>query len=122
MTVLTYFRIVVRSDGPIDYQSRHHEIDITLTPYYDSEELDFSDAQKTLRLEYKKTVLEFDVGQKTTSGLDPQGVRMPSTETNPAFPAPLPVVSASDDRLVLDVEGLVTNADGSSVYPLSLLY
>lgn len=98
------------SDGTIDYQARHHEIDFVLTPYYDSKNLDYASAQQTLTLEYKKTVLEFD-GQKTTSGLDPQGVRNLSSST--AFPGPLPVVSSTDDRLVLDVEGIIANADGS---------
>ncbi|KAF5359713.1 hypothetical protein D9756_002857 [Leucocoprinus leucothites] len=97
----------------INYQARHHEIDFTLTPYYDSNKLSFSSAQKTLVLEYKKTVLEFDVGQKTTSGLDPEGVRMPSQAINSPFPGPLPVVSATDNRLTLDVEGIIANADGS---------
>lgn len=97
-------------NGTVDYQARHHEIDFVLTPYYDSKNLDYAPAQKTLALEYKKTVLEFD-GRKTTSGLDPQGVR--NLCGSATFPGPLPIVSNTDDRLVLDVEGIIANADGS---------
>ncbi|KXN82128.1 hypothetical protein AN958_03182 [Leucoagaricus sp. SymC.cos] len=100
-------------EGTVNYQARHHEIDFTMTPYYDSKKLTYSAAQKTLILQYKKTVMEYGVSGKTTSGLDPQGVRMPSQATNSSFPQPLPIVSASDDRLVLDVEGIIANADGS---------
>ena len=107
---LAHRHLRLTSNGTIDYQARHHEIDFILTPYYDSKNLDYASAQQTLTLEYKKTVLEFD-GQKTTSGLDPQGVRNSSGSS--AFPGPLPIVSSTDDRLVLDVEGIIANSDGS---------
>jgi hypothetical protein len=100
------------SDDTINYQGRRHEIDFILTPYYGTDNLTFTDAQKTLALEYKGTVLEFDVGHKTTSGLDPQGVRFPEPRDE-LFPGPLPIVSEADDRLVLDVEGMIANDDGS---------
>lgn len=85
-----------------------------LNPYYDSRNLSFTSAQKTLILKYRNTVLEYDVNHKNTSGLDPQSVRGPSLDRL-FFPGPLPIVSRHDDRLVLDVEGLVSNKDGSWV-------
>ncbi|KAF5359710.1 hypothetical protein D9756_002858 [Leucocoprinus leucothites] len=100
-------------DSTINYQARHHEIDFVLTPYYGSENLNFTIAQKTLALRYKSTVLEFDVNRKPTSGLDPREVRFPSRFSDRSFPGPLPIVSKVDDRLVLDVEGLIANEDGS---------
>jgi hypothetical protein len=84
-----------------------------MTPYYGSENLSFSAAQKTLALTYKDTVLEYDVTRKPTSGLDPTGIRFPTKLSERLFPGPLPVVSQVDDRLVLDVEGMIANEDGS---------
>ncbi|KAF9446969.1 hypothetical protein P691DRAFT_732245, partial [Macrolepiota fuliginosa MF-IS2] len=100
-------------DTTINYQSRHHEIDFKLEPYYGTRNLSFNDAQKTLRLTYKNTVLEFDVNRKTTSGLDPQSARLPDQRLRSSFPGPLPIVSSADNRLVLDVEGMIANPDGS---------
>ncbi|KXN82127.1 hypothetical protein AN958_03181 [Leucoagaricus sp. SymC.cos] len=100
-------------NSTINYQARHHEIDFVLKPYYGSDNLSFNDAQLTLEVKYVKTVLEFDVGRKPTSGLDPTGVRLSMNSRDRAFPGPLPIVSHADDRLVLDVEGIITNEDGS---------
>ncbi|KAJ3567531.1 hypothetical protein NP233_g6310 [Leucocoprinus birnbaumii] len=97
----------------IDYQARHQEIAFTLTPYYGSSKLNFTAAQQTLALQYKNTVLEYDTSSLTTSGLDPQGIRQPAQVTQSTFPAPLPIVSSGDNRLTLDVEGIIANADGS---------
>ncbi|KAJ3567527.1 hypothetical protein NP233_g6309 [Leucocoprinus birnbaumii] len=100
-------------DATINYQARHHEIDFVLTPYYGAENISFTNAQKTLALRYRNTVLEFDVNRKPTSGLDPQSVRSPFLLTELLFPGPLPIVSKADDRLALDVEGMIANADGT---------
>lgn len=100
------------SDSTINYQARRHALDFVLNPYYDSKNLSFTSAQETLTLKYRNTVLEYDVNRKNTSGLDPQSIRRPSLD-RPSFPGPLPIVSKHDDRLVLDVEGLVANKDGS---------
>lgn len=105
---------LIISDGTIDYQARHHEIDFQLNPYYNSTKLSFTNALKTLELTYRDTVLEIDVNSKRTSGLDPQGIRSPTSGANPQpFPSPLPIVTPVDDRLVLDIEGLIANPDGS---------
>ena len=102
------------SDSTINYQARHHAIDFVLNPYYGSQNLSFASSQKTLSLRYRNTVLEYDVNRKNTSGLDPQSIREPFLGRL-SFPGPLPIVSRHDDRLVLDVEGLVSNKDGSWV-------
>lgn len=52
------------------------------------------------------------MNRRPTSGLDPEGVRIPAAQ-DVSFPGPLPIVSGVDDRLVLDVEGMIANADGS---------
>lgn len=96
----------------IDYQARHHEIDFILAPYYDSAKLDFKQAQKTLELTYRDTVLKVDANGKATSALDPQGIRPPAAQ-DASFPGDLPIVSKADDRLTIDVEGMVANPDGS---------
>ncbi|KAG5727012.1 hypothetical protein E4T56_gene16475, partial [Termitomyces sp. T112] len=62
-------------EGAIDYQSRQHEIDFVFSPYYGSSKLSFSDAQDTLVLTYRKTVLRYERNNGKTSGLDPTAVR-----------------------------------------------
>jgi len=106
------------SDGPIDYQARQHEIDFVLTPYTGSPNLSFTNAQKTLQLTYRNTTLMFERNSKKTSGLDSTAVRaaQPGSSTNPLLDPQMPIVSNADDRLVFDVEGLVTNQDGTCVY------
>ena len=110
------------SDGPIDYQARQHEIDFVLTPYTGSPNLSFTNAQKTLKLSYRNTTLMFERNSKKTSGLDSTAVRaaQPGSQTNPLLDPQMPIVSDADDRLVLDVEGLVTNQDGTCVYFIKL--
>ncbi|KAG6909298.1 hypothetical protein DXG01_001242 [Tephrocybe rancida] len=103
-------------EGTVDYQARQHEIDFVLSPYYGTSKLSFANAQKTLALTYKNTVLRSERNNVKTSGLDPTAVRdaqsgFPDTAT--ADPE-LPIASTSEPHLTLDVEGLVFNPDGSS--------
>jgi hypothetical protein len=59
----------------------------------------------------------FERNSKKTSGLDSTAVRaaQPGSQTNPLLDPQMPIVSTADDRLVLDVEGLVANQDGTCV-------
>ncbi|KAA1472587.1 hypothetical protein DENSPDRAFT_859545 [Dentipellis sp. KUC8613] len=102
-------------DGTIDYQARQHTLSFTLTPYYGAAPLTFAQAQGTLQLAYQHTVLYADRGGARTSGLDALGVRAAQAgfpQSASADP-PLPIPGAGVDRLTLDLEGLVLNADGS---------
>lgn len=72
-------------------------------------------AQETLKLTYQKTTLQVERLDKKTSGLDPAAVRA-ATLGFPIFALSDPqmaIVSKADDRLVLDVEGVIANSDGS---------
>ncbi|KAF9483227.1 hypothetical protein BDN70DRAFT_874104 [Pholiota conissans] len=102
-------------NGPIDYQARQFEIDFVLTPYTDAANLSFQDAQKTLQLTYRSTTLQFDRLDKKTSGLDPNATRAAQLgfELLPFLDPAMPIVSRADNRLVLDVEGMVSNRDGT---------
>lgn len=103
------------SDGTTNYQARQHTVDFTLTPYYGTTNLSFVDAQQTMELDYKDTLLYFDRGRTKTSGLDTLGVR--SAEfgfpllaiANPVMPIP----NSTFDHLSMDSEGLVLNADAT---------
>ncbi|KAJ3506125.1 hypothetical protein NLJ89_g7041 [Agrocybe chaxingu] len=99
----------------INYQARQHEIDFVLSPYYESANQTLEDGARSLQLQYRKTTLQYDHQHKTTSGLDPNAVReaQRGLELNPLRDPEMPVVAKEDDRLSLDVEGLVTNKDGS---------
>jgi len=63
----------------------------------------------------------FERNGKKTSGLDSTSVRAAQvgSQTNPLLDPQLPIVSSADDRLVLDVEGLVANQDGRYAFLLS---
>ncbi|KAF9553142.1 hypothetical protein CPC08DRAFT_788318 [Agrocybe pediades] len=102
-------------DVTVDYQARQHEIDFVFSPYTGSANLSFSGAQKTLQLKYRKITYMYDRYHRKTSGLDPTYVRnaQVGSKGNPLRDPDVPVVSNSDQRLVLDVEGLVANKDGS---------
>ncbi|KAF8149113.1 esterase-like activity of phytase-domain-containing protein [Crassisporium funariophilum] len=102
-------------DTTINYQARQHEIDFVLTPYYDTQNLDFQIAQTTLQLDYKNTTLLVERQNKKTTGLDPASVRKAQfgQQLIPFLDPALPIASAADNRLVLDVEGLVLNRDGT---------
>jgi hypothetical protein len=54
---------------------------------------------------------------KKTSGLGSTAVRAArrGSQTNPLLDPQMPIVSNTDDRLVLDVEGLVANQDETCV-------
>ena len=105
----------IERDGTIDYQGRQHDVDFVLNPYYEAANLSFSDAQKTLTLQYRRTRLYIERLGKKTSGLDALGVR----QSVFGFPfvalsdPPLPIASQTINRLTLDSEGLVLNADGT---------
>ncbi|KAG5644764.1 hypothetical protein DXG03_007672 [Asterophora parasitica] len=99
----------------VDYQSRRHEIDFIFTPYYGAANLTFSAAQETLRLKYKKTILNFDRQNKKTTGLTPLAVR----EKQLGYPViafsdpEMPIASSASPRLAIDAEGFVSNRDGT---------
>ncbi|EJD01313.1 uncharacterized protein FOMMEDRAFT_30029 [Fomitiporia mediterranea MF3/22] len=95
-------------DGTIDYQGRQQEIDFVLQPYYGDADLNFSEAQETLQLQYQQTLLYVDEFNNKTTGLDALGVQ----PAGGGFPV-LPVPSEVFNHLSVDCEGLVLNADGS---------
>jgi len=100
---------------PIDYQSRRLEFQFTLTPYSGSSNLSFSAAQQTLKLALTNTGLETERGGLKTSGLDATAIRSAQTGYGTLVGADpdLPIPSVSQNRLTVDVEGLVYNADGT---------
>lgn len=100
------------SDGTINYQGRHHEVEITLNPYYDTTPLSFNDSQKTLALKYKSTLLYTERQHKSTTGLDSVAVR-PSELVGLVLDPPEPIANKIFSHLNLDAEGLVLNADGT---------
>ena len=81
-----------------------------LTPYTKSKKLSFEDAQKTFQVTYTGSVLKTERDGKKTTGLDAAAIRDAS-----GIDPQLPIPSTSIDRLSLDVEGMVANADGSYV-------
>lgn len=102
------------SDGTVDYQGRQHDIDFVLDPYYGRANLSFSNAQKTLSVKYRRTLLYTERGHATTTGLDALGVR----KAQAGFPIiaqsdpQVPIASPAFNHLSLDLEGLVLNSDG----------
>ncbi|TFK63559.1 hypothetical protein BDN72DRAFT_963852 [Pluteus cervinus] len=102
-------------DGTVDYQARRHEIDFVLTPYYGTSSLSFSAAQNTLKLTYKKTILETERNNTKTSGLDSEAVR-PASNGFPRVPLAdpqMPIASTVENHLSLDIEGIAFNSDGT---------
>lgn len=101
--------------GTVDYQSRHHEIDFMLTPYYGISQLNFTTAQQTFSLEYKKTILKTERQNKKTTGLTPLAVRKKLIGYPIiAFSDPeMPIAAVDSPRLSIDAEGFVSNSDGS---------
>jgi mRNA-degrading endonuclease toxin of MazEF toxin-antitoxin module len=97
------------SISTVDYQARQHEIDFTLTPYYDDDDLSFKKSQKTLALTYKSTLLYTGPNGQKTSGLD----ALNKTATNP----PIPLPNSTYQHASFDCEGLVLNNDGTQVLP-----
>ncbi|KAI0047867.1 hypothetical protein FA95DRAFT_1588967 [Auriscalpium vulgare] len=102
-------------DETINYQGRQFAIDFTLKPYYGSAQLSFVDAQKTLQVKYRSTLLYTERNGTATTGLDALGVR----PSQPGFPSvaeadpELPIANQTFNRLSLDLEGLVLTPDGS---------
>ncbi|KAI0746830.1 esterase-like activity of phytase-domain-containing protein [Daedaleopsis nitida] len=97
-------------DGTIDWQSRQHQIDFVLSPYYDSSDLTFEEALDTLKVTYRDTLFYTERNSQKTTGLDATGVRPAQTSGNvsdPAFPV------ASNGHLSVDSEGIALNADGT---------
>ena len=76
------------------------------------------DAQKTLDVKYRKTLLYTERNIFPTTGLDALGVR----NAQEGFPVvasadpQVPIASLTFDHLSLDLEGLVLNADGRSEF------
>jgi len=77
--------------------------------------LTFTDAQKTIKLKYLKTILHWDRNNVKTSGLDALGVRpaQRGLPQNPDADPQMPVANATYQHLSIDAEGLVENADGT---------
>ncbi|EKM53195.1 uncharacterized protein PHACADRAFT_30229 [Phanerochaete carnosa HHB-10118-sp] len=102
-------------DGTVDYQGRQHQIDFVLSPYYDTSDLSFTQAQQTLQLTYRSTLLYTERAHGVTTGLDAGGVRPAQSDfpDDPLADPEMPIPSKSDDRLTLDLEGLALNADGT---------
>lgn len=86
-----------------------------LKPYTAAANLSFEDAQKTLELKYRSTTLQFERMDKKTTGLDGGSKRdaQRGFQLSPLLDPVMPIASSTDNRLVLDVEGLVSNADGT---------
>ncbi|KAJ7758808.1 esterase-like activity of phytase-domain-containing protein [Mycena maculata] len=100
--------------SPIDYQARRHEFAFILTPYTDSQNLSFADAQLTLRLTYLSTTLLFERNDTKTSGLDPSAIRAAEPRFGPTDPLAdpqMPIASLVEPHLTLDSEGMIINAD-----------
>jgi hypothetical protein len=66
-------------------------------------------------LQYKKTTLRFERQDKKTTGLDPLAVRKAQLgyPLLAAADPQMPIASASNPRLTIDAEGLVSNKDGT---------
>ncbi|KIM32609.1 hypothetical protein M408DRAFT_6128 [Serendipita vermifera MAFF 305830] len=92
-------------EAPIDWQTRQHVVKFTLKPYYGVANLPFSEAAKTLKLDYVSTTL-YTFNGKPTSGDDPEFV---DTVSGIKYP----VVASNYTRLTTDTEGLVSNKDGT---------
>jgi hypothetical protein len=77
--------------------------------------LSFTDAQKTLKLKYVKTILHWDRNNVKTSGLDALGVRpaQHGFPQNPDADPEMPIANATYQHLSIDAEGLVENVDGT---------
>ena len=97
------------TETTVDYQARQQLLDIQFTPYSSPSPQTYADAvQSSLWLSYQRTLLYTDANGSPTTGLNPLAVR----PAKGAIP-PLPVASNMYDRLSVDPEGLVVNADGS---------
>lgn len=107
--------IPLGSDGTVDYQARQHQIDFVLNPHYTTAALSFTQAQQTLQLQYRSTLLYTERNNGKTTGLDAAGVRdaQSSFPKDPLADPEMPIPKKKDDRLTLDMEGLVLNADGT---------
>lgn len=110
-------------DGTVDYRGRHHQLDFVLTPHYDTSALDFTAAQQTLAITYKGTTLYTERGGGNTTGLDANGVRDAQSgfPSDPLTDPQMPIPKKKDNRLTLDLEGLVANDDGTYVSHLFYL-
>ncbi|CAL1710831.1 unnamed protein product [Somion occarium] len=102
-------------DGTVNYQARQHVIDFVLSPYYGDVDLSFADAQKTLQLTYKSTLLYTERNDVQTSGLDPLAVRAAQSGFPNILAADpeMPIPSKSFSHLSIDAEGLALNDDGT---------
>ncbi|RSH81059.1 uncharacterized protein EHS24_008493 [Apiotrichum porosum] len=104
-------RMIVQPDrgwnrvSTVNYIARQHAIDFTLTPYYNSTNLEYQAAKSSFDLTYASTVLYKESDGTDTTGLDSLTYRNGSV--------PIPIPSVDFDRISTDAEGLVINPDGS---------
>lgn len=110
---IRHTHVVTDSDATIDYQGRQHDIDFVLTPYYGTSDLTFAEAQKTLALTYRSTLLYVERNDTKTSGLDALAVRPQDGgfPNDPLADPPMPI-PFQFNHLTLDLEGLALNGDG----------
>jgi hypothetical protein len=103
------------SEGTVDYQGRRFDIDFEFEPYYSTTPLPFADAKQTLKLSDIRTILEFERQQTPTTGFDPLAVRPAAANfpANPLADPELPIASTSYPHVSVDVEGIVSVADGT---------
>ncbi len=89
-----------------------------LNPYYSTAALSFTQAQQTLQLQYKGSLLYTERQGVRTSGLDALGVRAAQSgfPSNPDSDPVMPIPNSTFTHLTLDLEGLVLNADGTYVW------
>ncbi|KAG8908978.1 hypothetical protein FRB99_000081 [Tulasnella sp. 403] len=102
-------------DNTVDFQGRQHEFNFNFKPYYGAVNLSYADAQKTLKLTYKRTLLYTERFGKHTTGLDPLDVR-PKTKKDPIIPVPS---VKNKNNLSIDAESLVLDSDGRLVFHTS---
>jgi hypothetical protein len=103
------------SNGTIDYQARRFDIDFELTPYYPTTPLNFTAAQQTLKLSNIRTILEYERHNTKTTGLNALAARAAQAgfPANPNADPQMPIAAENYTHLSLDVEGIVSNADGT---------
>ncbi|EPQ52875.1 hypothetical protein GLOTRDRAFT_64673, partial [Gloeophyllum trabeum ATCC 11539] len=102
-------------DGTVDYQARQHVIDFVLSPYYGTDDLSFTAAQQTLKLDYKSTLLYYERNDTKTTGLDSLAIRpqQDGYPQNSLADPPMPIPNITYNHLCTDAEGLALNADGT---------
>ena len=90
-------------------------IEVSLTIDYLTTPLNFTAAPQTLKLSNIRTILEYERHNTKTTGLDALAVRAAQAEfpANPIADPQMPIAAANYPHLSLDVEGIISNADGT---------